>query len=448
MPFVPHAASPPVNTFLRLANEAANCLHDGLRGDFAGAAACLRDSGLRHLLDGAWQSARLGYQRHGAGLPAAADVTFACALSAVTIGAACRYLWPELRALEHAFGANSSEDAPRQWGLETDAQLSRRNVAEITAMRQCLAAFDATRTAVNPLPISAVSARAGATTRRKFAELRIAESLILHIADAPQVSLGQSDRVVGLCQLLAHGLGFRLPDVVRQALHISDDRPSLIRDDAAFALLRERLEPDWRSDVENAPTFSVHPVDVQLFDPSETTDDLSDDTRNARAMLTHPEALRRVRSRVVALIAASVRDDCGGVGNWRNLTVCALNTAAQRGMTCGRVLDAIGLATRTRISARFAWRWTDAPVAQAGDVVVPAIPSDVAPWIARVMMVAGKAGRRTPCPPRLAALARGDTPPSLVIGSTDWMYLVDGVGALGRDHWHASYAQVCEAGRG
>lgn len=449
MPFVSHAAFHPVNPFLRLADDAMNCLHEGFRGNFAGAALCWRDSGLHHLLNDAWQSGSLRFQRHGAALPGAADVTFACALSAVTVGATCRYLWPELRALERA--CTAGEGALREWALDTDAQLRRRTVEEVTAMRQCLAAFDATQTPAHPLPPTAVSQRASTTTRRKFAELRIAESLILHLADAPQASLAQSDRVVGLCQLLAHGLGFRLSGAVRHALNLSDDRPSLIRDDAAFALLRERLEPDWRHDAEGSPTFSVHPVDVQLFDPLETTDDLSDDTRDARAMLTHPEALRRVRSRVVALFAASVRDDCGGDGDWRNLAVRALNTAAERGMTCERVLNAIGVATRASISARFAWRWTDEPVPQAGDVRVPAIPMDVAPWIARVMLVAGRpgrAGRRTPCPPRLAALARGDTPASLVIGSTDWMHLVDGIGALGRDHWHASYAQVREAGRG
>ncbi|VVE45819.1 hypothetical protein PEP31012_04432 [Pandoraea eparura] len=452
MPFVSHAASHPVNPFLRLANEAVNCLHNGFRGDFAGAASCWHDSALHHLFNDAWQSASLRYQQHGAGLPGAADVMFACTLSAVTVGATYRYLWPELQALERACAAG--EDALREWALDTDAQLRRRTVEEVTAMRQCLAAFDATQTSAHPPSPMAVSQRASATMRRKFAELRIAESLILHVADAPQATLAQSDRVVGLCQLLAHGLGFRLSGAVRQALNVSDDRPSLIRDDAAFALLRERLEPDWRNDVEHSPTFSVHPVDVQLFDPAQTTDDLSDDTRDARELLTHPEALRRVRSRVVALIAASVREDCGGDGDWRNLAVRALNTAAERGMPCERVLDAIGVATRASISARFAWLWTDEPVPQAGDVVVPTIPRDVAPWIARVMLVAGssrrsgRAGRCTPCPPRLAALARGDTPASLVIGSTDWMHLVDGIGALGRDHWHATYAQVREAGRG
>ena len=61
MPFVSHAAFHPVNPFLRLADDAMNCLHEGFRGNFAGAALCWRDSGLHHLLNDAWQSASLRF---------------------------------------------------------------------------------------------------------------------------------------------------------------------------------------------------------------------------------------------------------------------------------------------------------------------------------------------------------------------------------------------------
>ncbi len=73
----------------------------------------------------------------------------------------------------------------------------------------------------------------------------------------------------------------------------------------------------------------------------------------------------------------------------------------------------------------------------------PAIEADVAQWVARTMLLAGK----TACPPRLAALARGDTPASLVIGSAAWTDLVDGIAVLGREHWRVAYAQVCGVGR-
>lgn len=456
MPFMSATGSPSVSqshhsTFLHLAYEAANCAYNGFRGDFSAATACLRDSGLHYLLSEAWKSASRKYEEQGLSVPGvpslsgAADVAFACALSALTIGAACRYLWPEMRALEDAFrgGAN----AGHLWARQTQAQLRRRTPADITAMRQCLTAFDATRMLVDSSPSLAASQPTSALSRRQVAERKIAEALILHIADAPQTCLAQSDRVASLCQLLAHGLGFKVPESVRGALRIDDARPSLIRYDDAITLLRERLEPDWRNDTAGSPTFTVHPVDIQLFDPAETTDDLSKETRAARRQLTHPEALRRVRSRVMALMAASVREDCGSTADWRDLGEFALNASAQRGLSCERVLDAMGIAIRSGVSSRFAWRWTDEAQVQPGQVMTSTIPVDVSQWLARVMLTAGKPDVRVPCPARLAALARGDTPPSLVIGSDDWIHLVDGIQALGRNHWHKAYAQVCDAGR-
>lgn len=445
MPFVSDAVSTSTSAIVGYATEVANCVYDGFRGDFAGAAACLRESGLHRLLTDAWQGARQRYERQGAGVPGVADVAFACALSALTIGATCRYLWPELRALENALGAG--EDERRQWANDTRELLLRRTPEDVTAMRQCLTAFDATQASAHPLPSSAASGHASASSRRKLAEHLIAEALVLHIADTPQICVAQSDRIAMLCQLLAHGLGFKLPQAAHRALNLDEGRASLVRYDGAFALLRERLEPDWQNDIAGSPTFSVHPVDVQLFDPAETTDELSEETQDVRRMLTHPDALRRVRSRVVALIAASVHEDCGSGVDWRDIATMALGVAVQRGLTCERVHFAMGLAIRSEVSARFAWRWSDEPVAQPGQAVTPTIPMDVAQWVSRVLLVAGMPERRTPCPPRLAALARGDTPPALVIGATDWMHLVDGIRALGRDHWRASYAQVCEAGR-
>lgn len=457
MPFVSNTVFPSPSpsqspsSLLHLAYEVANCAYNGFRGDFSGAAACLRDSGLHHLLSNAWQGATRRYQAQALDVPSvprmmgAADVVFACALSVLTIGAVRRYMLPELRALENVFSAD--ERARRQWRLETQAQLRRRTPEDLTSMRQCLAAFDATQAVIKPPSSSTDSSRPLRPSHRELSEQRIAEALILHIADTPQTCMAQSDRVAALCQLLAHGLGFKLPRAMREALRVDDARPSLVRYDGAFTLLRERLEPDWRNDTADSPTFTVHPIDVQLFDPAETTDDLSKETRVARRMLTHPEALRHVRSRVVALIAASVREDCGSAADWRDLGELALSAAAQRGLSCDRVLGAMGLAVRSGVSARFAWRWTDEPVVPPGQVMTSTIPAEVAQWLARVMLIAGKLEKRTPCPPRLEALARGDTPPSLVIGSTDWLDLVEGIRALGRKHWGATYAQVREAGK-
>ncbi|AKM29527.1 hypothetical protein AB870_04300 [Pandoraea faecigallinarum] len=419
-----------------------HCIFDVFRADFSGAAACLRESGLHHLLAGAWHRASRCFQTHAAGQPGAADVGFACALSALTVGATCTYLWPELKALEQAIGGGG--ETQRQWALQTDSQLRRRTMADVSAMRQCLAVFDATAPA-------ATAERDGASLpRRALAEMRIAEALLLHVADTPQPDLARSDRVAGLCQLMAHGLGFKLPRALREALRITDERPSLIRDDNAFALLKARLEPDWRHDEPGSPTFTVHPIDVQMFDPAETTGDLCAAARNERRLLTHPTALRRVRARLVELFAASVRNDCGGNGDWRQIAERAMAVAAQQGMTCDNVLSALGIATRAGISARHAWRWSDEPALQPGETMRPAIPFDVARWIARVMIVAGRpdaSAAHAPCPARLAALVRGDTPPSLRIGSPDWMRLVEGIDALGRDHWHTAFAQVCEEGR-
>ncbi|VVD84677.1 hypothetical protein [Pandoraea anhela] len=453
-------ATPSISTLFQLTRAAAHCVFDAFRGDFSGAAACLRENGLRDLLADAWHQASLRFHRHAAAHPGAADVGFACALSALTVGATCTYLWPELKALEQAIDGGG--EAQRQWALQTDSQLRRRTLADVTAMRQCLAVFEATAHAAKAREDGA------ALPRRALAEMRIVESLLLHIADAPQSDFARSDRVAGLCQLMAHGLGFKLPKALRDALRISDERPSLIRDDNAFALLKSRLAPDWRHDEAGSPTFSVHPIDVQIFDPAETTDDLSAKTRNERRLLTHAKALRRVRTRLVALFAASVRHDCGGTGDWRHLAERALTAAAQHGMTCEQVMTALGVATRAGVSARYAWRWSDEPTPQPGETLRPTIALDVAQWIACVMIVAGRpegddhnqsnvghvgnvghpvnAGH-APCPPRLAALVRGDTPPSLKIGSADWILLVDGIDTLGRDHWHASFAQVCEAGK-
>ncbi|AKC71565.1 hypothetical protein [Pandoraea oxalativorans] len=361
-------------------------------------------------------------------------------MSAIAVGATCTYLWPELKALERAI--DGGDETQRQWALQTDTQLRRRTVADVTAMRQCLAVFDATA-------LAAAAQQAGTDMpRRALAEMRIAEALLLHIADAPQSDFARSDRVAGLCQLMAHGLGFKLPKTARDALHISDERPSLIRDDNAFALLKAQLAPDWRQDEAGSATFTVHPIDVQMFDPDETADDLSSKTRNERRLLTHPGALRRVRARLLALFAASVRYDCGGTGDWRAIAQRALAAAAQHGMSCDKVLLAMGIAARSGISARFAWRWSDEPVLLPGETLRPTIPVDVAQWIARVMIVAGNPDANLPCPSRLAALVRGDTPPTLQVGSDDWVRLTDGIDALGRRHWHMSFAQVCNAARG
>ncbi|MFJ2994036.1 hypothetical protein [Pandoraea sp. NPDC087047] len=433
--------SPTTNAIVHLAREAVSCLYDGFRGDFTRAATCLRESGLHHLLTEEWQNASQRYLQHGATVPGFADVGVACALGAVAIGVTYRYLWPEFREFENAFEAG--ENTQRQWLYQTQVQLRRRTLADVTAMRQCLAVFEATQSAqTTPAPQPTVP-----MSRRTRAERHIAESLLLHIADAPQADFAGSDRVAALCQLLAHGLGFKLPKATLEALHVSEERSSLIRYDDAFTLLRERLEPDWRHDEAGSPTFSVHPVDVQVLDPAETTADLSETTRDARRLLTHPVALQRVRARVVALFAASVREDCGGVGDWRNFAQLALVKAAARGMTCDQVRIAMGIATRSGISARYAWRWTDEPVPQPGAGVLPTIPLKVAQWIARVMLVAGTPGSHEPCPPRVAALARGDTPASLVIGSDEWIHLVDGIERLGRDHWRVAFAHVCEEGK-
>ncbi|WP_353193563.1 hypothetical protein [Pandoraea pnomenusa] len=433
------------NAVLRLASEAANCICDGFRSDFANAAACVRENGLAHALGDVWQCARDRLLSGGSGLAGAVDVTFACALSAVTVGATCRYLWPELRSLENAIGQGQA--AQRQWAIHTDAILCRRTLGEVTAMRQCMVAFDATQAAADKCPSASALRHASPQARRKFAEMRISEALVLHVADAPQINFNQSDRVAALCQLLAHGLGFKLPAASLRTLQINDAQPSLIRYDDAFALLRDRLEPDWRNDDPGSPTFNVHPVDVQLLDPAETTDDLSRDTRDARRLLTRPDALRRVRTRVVSLIADSVREDCGGVGDWRHFAESALRTATETGMACEQVMFALGIATCASVSARRTWCWTDESPQAAGDIGTSTIPVDVAQWIARVMLVAGNSGLREPCPHRLAALARADTPASLVVGSEDWRHLVDGIDTLGRDHWRVDYANVCEVSR-
>jgi len=434
-------SSPPATgTLLQVALNAMYCAFDGFRGDFSGAAACLRESGLGQLLSDTWQHAGQRFQQHAPTHSGVSDVGFACALSAITVGATWTYLLPEFKALERAI--DGGDETQRQWALQTDSQLRRRTVADVTAMRQCLAVFDATA-------LAATAQQAGTNMpRRALAEMRIAEALLLHIADAPQSDFARSDRVAGLCQLMAHGLGFKLPKTVREALHISDERPSLIRDDNAFTLLKSQLAPDWREDEAGSATFTVHPIDVQVFDPDETTDDLSSKTRNERRLLTHPVALRRVRARLVALFAASVREDCGGTGDWRALAQRALAAAAQHGMSCDKVLLAMGIATRSGISASFAWRWSDEQVLRPGETLRPTIPVDVAEWIARVMIVAGNPDANLPCPSRLAALARGDTPPTLKVGSDDWVRLTDGIDALGRSHWHMPFTQVCNAARG
>ncbi|WP_322880561.1 hypothetical protein [Pandoraea sputorum] len=434
------SSASPTGTLFQVVMNAMHCAFDGFRGDFSGAQACLRESGLSQLLSDAWQHAGQRFQQHALTHSGVSDVGFACALSAITVGATCTYLWPELKALERAI--DGGDETQRQWALQTDTQLRRRTVADVTAMRQCLAVFDATA-------LAAAAQQAGTDMpRRALAEMRIAEALLLHIADAPQSDEARSDRIAGLCQLMAHGLGFKLPKTVRDALHISDERPSLIRDDNAFALLKTQLEPDWRQDEAGSATFTVHPIDVQVFDPDETTDDLSSKTRNERRLLTHPVALGRVRARLVALFAASVREDCGGTGDWRALAQRALAVAAEHGMSCDKVLLAMGIATRSSISARFAWRWSDEPAPRPGETLRPTISLDVAQWIARVMIVAGNPDANLPCPSRLAALVRGDTPPTLKIGSDDWVRLTDGIDALGRSHWHLSFVQVCNAARG
>ncbi|UVA78144.1 hypothetical protein [Pandoraea commovens] len=434
-------SSPPATgTLVQVALKAMHCAFDSFRGDFSGAVACLRESGLSQLLSDTWQHAGQRFQQHAPTHSGVSDVGIACALSAIAVGATYTYLWPELKALERAI--DGGDETQRQWALQTDTQLRRRTVADVTAMSQCLAVFDATA-------LAATAQQAGTDMpRRALAEMRIAEALLLHIADVPQSDYARSDRIAGLCQLMAHGLGFKLPKTVRDALHISDERQSLIRDDNAFALLKTQLEPDWRQDEAGSATFTVHPVDVQVFDPDETTDDLSPETRNERRLLTNPVALRRVRARLVALFAASVREDCGGTGDWRALALRALGVAAQHGMSCDNVLLAMGIATRSGISARFAWRWSDERGPRPGETLPPTIPVDVAQWIGRVMIVAGNPDANLPCPSRLAALVRGDTPPTLKIGSDEWVRLTDGIEALGRDHWHKSFAQVCNAARG
>ncbi|VVE23239.1 hypothetical protein PIN31115_03252 [Pandoraea iniqua] len=301
------------------------------------------------------------------------------------------------------------------------------------------------------------------------ADADISRALIVHLSNTPRASDLDSWHIVALCGLLAHGLDFQLNAADEQSLRIIPAMPSLIRRDEMFGRLHDLLVPDWASDAPGAPTFSVHPVDVQLFDPEETTDDLEappaarvdastpapsrdarkQEIRETRERLTDTAALARVRSRVVSLIAASVRNDCGIRADWQYLFNMQMSTASVYLETCTDVLERIGNSVMADVSTRDIWKWHDAPAAGTHGPWPPSMPMHVAQWLARVLII--EAGVQSTPAARsasgFAAMARMDTPPALVIGSMAWGDLVKGVEVMGNAHWHASFDTVSRAGK-
>lgn len=300
------------------------------------------------------------------------------------------------------------------------------------------------------------------------ADADIARALIVHLANTPRASDMDSWHVIALCGLLAHGLDFQLSQADAQNLRIIPGMPSLIRRDDMFVLLHDVLVPEWETDDEGAPTFSVHPVDVQLFDPDETTDDLGEDPRGTpfrsspetiarrkreirewRERITEVGATERVCSRVVSLIAASVRNDCGVRTDWRYLFNMQMSIASVYLETCADVLERIGNSVMADVSPRDIWKWHDAAPIDTHGPRLPSMPMPVAQWLARVLII--EAGVQTTPTVHsafgFAAMARMDTPPALVIGSPAWSELVKGVEVMGNAHWRVSFDTVSRAGR-
>lgn len=305
------------------------------------------------------------------------------------------------------------------------------------------------------------------------ADCDIATALIVHLSNTPQDTDLKSVRVTRLCALLAHHLGFVLAADYAKSSHLDTHPNTLIQHDDSFALLHALLAPDWEHDKEGAPTFSVHPVDVQLFDPEETTSDLlapygtidpdsgspesiavrARKIRESRERLTDKAALERVRSRVVTSIAASVRHECDRTSlDWRVRAKFELIIAACSGMTYGDMLGRLGDAAMRDISARGNWRWRDDPPDDEYGPAPASMPEHVAKWLVRVLASAPVLPDMTdtqasPRATGLMAFARMDTPASLVVGSPEWDELVKGVEIIGERHWYASLAEVCHAGR-
>lgn len=301
-------------------------------------------------------------------------------------------------------------------------------------------------------------------------DIDIARALIVHLSNLPQDTDLKSLRVTQLCALLAHSLGFDLAADYAKSIHLDTHAHTLIQHDDSFALLHALLAPDWENEKEGAPTFSVHPVDVQLFDPDETTSDLlapygmidedsaspdssatrAREIRDSRERLTDTAALKRVRSRVVERIAASVCNDCSRVSiDWRLAAQLKLLVAKTNRMTYGDMLAGLGDLAMTHISVQGIWRWRDDPPCGENAPRQPSMPRQVAQWLVRVLAAQpDPSGLRTSDrQPSLMALARMDTPASVVIGSPQWTDLVKGVEIIGERHWYASFAEVCHAGR-
>ncbi|WP_150681530.1 hypothetical protein [Pandoraea pneumonica] len=308
---------------------------------------------------------------------------------------------------------------------------------------------------------------------RPLADIEIARALVVHLSNTPQDTDLKSHRVTQLCALLAHGLGFSLDADYAKSIFLDTHPHTLIQHNDSFALLHALLAPDWEHDKEGAPTFSVHPVDVQLFDPEETTSDLlapyraiDDDSaspdssatrareiRESRERLTDKAALERVRSRVVTGIAASVRHECDRTPlGWRVTAKIELIIATSTDMTYGEMLERLGVAVMGDISVRGYWRWDGDPPDDEYGPAPASMPEHVAKWLVRVLASEPELPDMTDTQTSslaasLTALARMDTPASLGVGSPEWNDLVKGVEIIGERHWYASFAQVCHAGR-
>ncbi|MGV4353102.1 hypothetical protein ACPWSP_18465 [Pandoraea pneumonica] len=299
-----------------------------------------------------------------------------------------------------------------------------------------------------------------------MADIEIAKALIVHLSNTPQDTDVKSTRVTTLCALLAHGLGFVLADKYAASIHLDKHPHTLIQHDDSFAWLHALLVPDWKHDTPGDPTFSVHPVDPQLFDSNESTDDLvayqSPDAspqqtteerktaiRDWRRRLTDRDALTRVRSRIVKLIANSVRDDCAHKPiDWRVKTKLALIYARTHGITCGDMLARLGEAVMRDISVYGTWQASDDRPRDEAASRPPSMPMNAAQWLVRVL-AAERDAPGTPaseCQSGLMALARMDTPASVVVGSPSWANLVKGVEVMGERHWYASFDTVRLAG--
>lgn len=275
----------------------------------------------------------------------------------------------------------------------------------------------------------------------------LARAVVVHIAEVDAQPRDAHIKVYALSLRTASRLGFQLdPRLLLQAAG-RPGTPALFIDAGDVEHLFRSLSCAPHTCDPTAETFTVHPLDLGLFEPRRATAGACDDALDPPADRASREALR---GQLTAMLADAVCAEPIFLARWCDEVAIWLDEPACAGFTCDRIFDVLG----ARAMDALAWRFARC---EASSPAMPVPPSSAAlRWVSQVMLCAATAvlpscGVGHHATRRLRAgielLARTDTPGGLVFGSTDWCRLRNDLATLGDAHWDHAMTQVAREAR-